>query len=133
MPSIPSLNGENSSVGMETICADCGKTISRTSTVCDNPSCSRRSGKKITRPKNKPDEKGKNPRLQQHEVVYQGMPVNKMSIPGVPIAAQITNTMIKPQVKPIKNKTRMISDDDAEIVDERHLSNVEQTANHLGL
>ncbi len=66
-----------------------------------------------------------------------GVPIVPMGIPGVPIAraAQSVSNhkMISPVIKPIKQKKQFISDDDAGIVDENHLQNVDQSANALGL
>jgi len=138
IPSISSLSGENGPEGIETICADCGKTISQ-SAACDNPSCSRMTGKKLTRPKNKPDDEGKNPRLKEHVVTFKGAPVNVTHVPGFSLAAQ-SNIPVQQNVQPIAPLVRkpipkkvLISDDDAQISDVAHLGNVEHSANHLGL
>lgn len=140
MPPLPSMN--DTVGGLSFQCSSCGKNVANATAICDNKSCPNPAAKKIVKPKNKPDEKGKNPFLQQHERVYKGMPVTNMHVPGsIPIAAQVNPTQLQkpmipqtvPSVKPIVKNRKQLSDDDAQVVDPSHLSNCEHSADHLGL
>jgi hypothetical protein len=63
-----------------------------------------------------------------------GVPINKVHVPGLAAAAQsLIPRTTNPAVKPMKPNRKRISDDDIQVVDENHLSNVERSANHLGL
>ena len=60
--------------------------------------------------------------------------VTRTFVPGSPITAQANKPgTIIPSVKPIKPNRRPISDDEVEVTDENHLSNVENSASGLGL
>lgn len=145
--SIPSIE-KVKPLAMEKVCPACGKDLPPTAVTCDNTSCPNPSAVATmsSRPKPRtPDQKGSGgARIQQHETIVNNRPVSRMYVPGTPIAAQSTLPMSKvpttapsqpvaPAVNPIKKKRQMISDDDVQVVDHQHLSNIEHSADHLGL
>jgi len=131
--SLPSIE-QTKPLGGVKQCPSCGSDNSATEIICVNCKAPIPKGTRTYNQKQR-DKKGKQKGANPHEVVFMGAPVNRQFVPGFgrPIEAQIipSNKTI-PLVNPIKNK-KLISDDDAEFVDDHHLSDVENSANELGL
>ncbi len=113
-------------IGNKKVCPICQSDNKSSDTKCTNCGGSLAGVRSQLVPP-KPSEPGEQKGQNEHETV-------RMHVPGMPRAAQ---TMLPPKTvslpnKPIKPK-RMISDDDVDVVDESHMSNVEHSANHLGL
>lgn len=120
-------------LALEKVCPACGSDNDATAIACTN--CGNNIAKFKAQPRQRQrDEAGAKPAQQPHETVMKGMPVTRMHVPGMPIAAQVLppTKMIPTPNKPIKPK-RLLSDDDVSVVDDAHMSNVEHSANHLGL
>lgn len=133
-------------MALEKVCPACGKDLPPTAVKCDNQSCPNPTAVATTSscPKQrKPDAEGEAPRIQQQVTLLNNTPTNKMIVPGIPMQAQavmpLAKTAPRPMApmpmprKPINQKKRLISDDDAQVVDEGHLSNCDHSADHLGL
>lgn len=125
IPPIPSINTVKP-IGNKKICPTCQSDNKSTDIKCTNCGGSLagvRSQLVPPRPSEPGEQRGQN----EHEVV-------KMHVPGMPRAAQSAQPgMIIPSVKPIEPKRRPISDDDVQVTEESHLSNVEMSADGLGL
>lgn len=123
-------------LGGEKQCPACSSDNKATATVCVNCGHSLQGvPSKIKPPQRDPE--GSQKRQNTKEKVHMGVPIIPMGIPGVPIARAAQSVpnhkMISPGIKPIKQKKQLISDDDAGVVDESHLQNVDQSASALGL
>jgi len=122
-------------LGGEKQCAVCLSDNKATATACVNCGASLQGIPSKIKPPQR-DQKGPQNQQNTKEKVFMGMPVTPMGIPGVPLAraaqSQPFPKTIPNVIKPIKPK-RKISDDDVSVVDENHLSNVEHSADHLGL
>ena len=135
LPKIPSLPpiDKVKPLALEKVCPTCRSDNTPTAVVCIN--CGADIAKIRALPKQrKRDQQGEQKGQNPHETLMMGVPINKVHVPGLAAAAQslLPRTM-NPAVKPMKPNRKRISDDDIQVVDENHLSNVERSANHLGL
>ena len=135
LPKIPSLPpiDKVKPLALEKVCPTCSSDNTPTAVVCIN--CGADIAKIRALPKQrKRDQQGEQKGQNPHETLMMGVPINKVHVPGLATAAQsLIPTKMNQPVKPMKPNRKRISDDDIQVVDENHLSNVERSANHLGL
>jgi hypothetical protein len=131
IPPIPPIN-EVKPIGNKKICPVCSSDNKSSDTKCTN--CGKSlAGVRSRLVPPKPSEPGKQTGQNEHQVVNKGAPI-RTHVPGLPVAAQVVpQKTITPQVKPIKPNRKLISDDEVSVTDEGHLSNVETSAEGLGL
>lgn len=134
IPPLPSID-KVKPLALEKICPICSSDNNPTAVLCANCGGDIAATKAMPKQR-KRDDKGSQKGQNRHEVMFKGMPINKMHVPGFGVSAQVPyNANLKPikPIKPIKPKRQMISDDDVEVVDENHLNNIQNSANNLGL
>jgi len=134
LPKIPSLPpiDKVKPLALEKVCPTCSSDNTPTAVVCAN--CGADIAKIRALPKQrKRDQQGEQKGQNPHETLMRGVPINKVHVPVLAAAQSLIPRTTNPAVKPMKPNRKRISDDDIQVVDENHLSNVERSANHLGL
>lgn len=134
LPKIPSLPpiDKVKPLALEKVCPTCSSDNTPTAVVCAN--CGADIAKIRALPKQrKRDQQGEQKGQNPHETLMMGVPINKVHVPVLAAAQSLIPRTTNPAVKPMKPNRKRISDDDIQVVDENHLSNVERSANHLGL
>jgi ribosomal protein L40E len=117
-------------LALEKVCPTCGSDNSANAINCYNCGFNIARFKATPRPRER-DKSGEKPATNQHEVILNNTPVNKIFVPGPTIASQSVG--VNKLIKPIEPQKKLISDDEAEVVDDVHLSDIEHSAEHLGL